>query len=380
MCVCGRNPAVAKCANCPPGPPGPDGRSIAFTVVAEPAGVNCTYGGWKLTVGYDDNRDGIPDSGIVISYVQNGGPGTPGATPTFIVGTVTGLAPGSAPTVSVVPTANPNEYAINFGIPSGANGATPTLVAGTITTLAFGALPTFTLTPTGTANQYAINLGIPAGAPGAPGNFGTGTMTGVTIPSCLTGILNNGDPLTTVFNYILSTLCTLTTMATQGRPGLFLASVGSADVQVFQADGAGGDIADLILSNDYENGSFDNGNNWSTINYLVPSPPLSQRFLFQGVELEIVETNLVAGGPGIRFEIRVDNVLVGTSTIVGGMSGVDPVGTKYYLDTAPASTGALTTFATGKVVTVTAVDTGAGGAAIIKLKLNKAIFSNQDLF
>lgn len=95
-------------------------------------------------------------------------PGANGVTPTFSVGTVTTLLPGSSATVTVSGTA-PN-YVLNFGLPSGLTGAAPVLGIGSVTTLAAGSAATATIS--GTGPNYVLNIGIPAGATGATGAAG----------------------------------------------------------------------------------------------------------------------------------------------------------------------------------------------------------------
>lgn len=92
-------------------------------------------------------------------------PGNNGVTPTFAVGTVSTLLPGSSATVSVSGTA-PN-YVLNFGLPAGLTGSAPVLGIGSVTTLAAGSAATATIS--GTAPNYLLNIGIPAGAAGASG-------------------------------------------------------------------------------------------------------------------------------------------------------------------------------------------------------------------
>lgn len=122
LCRCGSDSAHSSCPNCPPGDQGPPGLSIAFVVEVEPPGVNLPNGGHKITVGGDTDLDGTPDTGIVIFYVPDGADGRAGATPTFILGTVTTLPAGSPATAAISATVNPNEYQIDFGLPQGIQG------------------------------------------------------------------------------------------------------------------------------------------------------------------------------------------------------------------------------------------------------------------
>ncbi len=57
---------------------GSNGLNTLMTVVAEPAGANCAYGGSKASSGLDANASGLLDAGEVVtsSYVCNGAPGS----------------------------------------------------------------------------------------------------------------------------------------------------------------------------------------------------------------------------------------------------------------------------------------------------------------
>lgn len=120
--MCGSDPARSHCPDCPPNDPGPPGQSIGIVVTPEPPGANLANGGFKVEVGIDTTLDGIPDEITQTFYVPNGGPGLDGATPTFVTGTITTLAPGTPATAVIVATGNLNEYQINMGIPKGDQG------------------------------------------------------------------------------------------------------------------------------------------------------------------------------------------------------------------------------------------------------------------
>ena len=57
---------------------GTNGLSSLVSVVSEPSGTNCTYGGYKLNVGLDTNYNGILDPSEITSsdYICNGANGT----------------------------------------------------------------------------------------------------------------------------------------------------------------------------------------------------------------------------------------------------------------------------------------------------------------
>lgn len=112
--------------------------------------------------------------GTTYSTVSGTGNGS-GTPPNFVIGTVSPLAPGAQPTVSLSGTA-PN-YTLNFGLPAGAPGTagtpgtpgaagtTPTFSIGQVTQLSVGAMPTVSIS--GTAPAYTLNFGLPASGSGS---------------------------------------------------------------------------------------------------------------------------------------------------------------------------------------------------------------------
>ena len=60
---------------------GANGLNTLLVSIAEPVGANCTYGGTKVTSGFDNNGNGILDSGEItsIAYICNGANGSNGA-------------------------------------------------------------------------------------------------------------------------------------------------------------------------------------------------------------------------------------------------------------------------------------------------------------
>ncbi len=60
---------------------GTDGLTTLMSIVSEPAGANCTYGGSQTTSGLDSNRNHILEAGEVTAtaYVCNGAPGSTGS-------------------------------------------------------------------------------------------------------------------------------------------------------------------------------------------------------------------------------------------------------------------------------------------------------------
>lgn len=67
---------------------GSDGTGMLLTIVTEPAGAHCTYGGSAVQAGVDDNANGVLDAGEVdsTSYVCAGAPG-PGLVWSVVTGT-----------------------------------------------------------------------------------------------------------------------------------------------------------------------------------------------------------------------------------------------------------------------------------------------------
>ena len=101
-----------------------------------------------------------------------GGPAGPvgptGATPQLSIGSVTPIAAGAAPSVTIGgSTANP---VINLSLPVGRDGVTPQFGVGSITTGAAGSAASVSIT--GTASNPILNVVIPAGPAGVAGAQG----------------------------------------------------------------------------------------------------------------------------------------------------------------------------------------------------------------
>lgn len=77
---------------------------------------NISVNGTSLTPDSNKSVD------IIIPEAIQGEKGETGATPTLVTGTTTTLPAGSEATSSITPTGNENEYAINIGVPKGADG------------------------------------------------------------------------------------------------------------------------------------------------------------------------------------------------------------------------------------------------------------------
>lgn len=278
MCGCGNNPLVTVCQDCPPGPKGSDGITYAIKSTVEPPGANCTYGGYKIEIGPDLNKDGTPDTVTSVFYLSNGNPNsTNGATPTFVSGNVVVDPNVTAPTAEVVGTGVANQYRIDFTLPQLEDGVTPQFTVGTVTTLAPGQPVQVSVALSGIPNVYVINFAIPKGDTGPAVDFTTMTMTGVTIPSCLTGQFANGDLFKDVFTTVLNKLCQALSLNDVANFG-FLATT-TADV--LYAEISDNDINSILtpgdryyylnFPNDFENGAHDNSNVFFTDTFLVPT-------------------------------------------------------------------------------------------------------------
>lgn len=280
MCQCGKNSSVAMCAECPPGEPGARGQSIGILLTPEAPGVNCIYGGQKIEVGIDTDFDGVPDTILQTKYLCNAKPGTDGSAVTFITGTITTLSAGSSATASVVATGTPNQYQINLGIPRGADGTTPTLVTGTITTVAAGSPATASIVATGTPNQYQINMGIPNGATGATPAASAYVINGMSIPSCFTGIVNNGDSLLAFLQAYANSICALSSGSL--APNIFKATKNVPQTIRFITT----TLFDINFPDDSTPGNYDNGNNFLLARYTAPST-LTKTYILENVRIKI---------------------------------------------------------------------------------------------
>ena len=78
LTACGGNGGTG--GNGGPGANGTNGQSALISVVNEPPGANCPYGGYKLNVGLDTNNNGVLDPSEITSsdYICNGANGTNG--------------------------------------------------------------------------------------------------------------------------------------------------------------------------------------------------------------------------------------------------------------------------------------------------------------
>ncbi len=150
------------------GPTGATGSTGLVRLDVEPAGVNCTYGGNKISVGVDANRSGVLDASEVSSssYVCQGAPGATGATGSAGPAGAPGTAgmPGLISVLSESAGANCmyGGNKITSGLDSNGNSVLDT--------------------PEVTSTSYSCN-----GAPGATGATGAAGSTGATGAAGLAG-------------------------------------------------------------------------------------------------------------------------------------------------------------------------------------------------
>jgi hypothetical protein len=107
--------------------------------------------------------------------------GEPGQPSIILPGEIEAIAPFDTPSFDLVPTANPNEFLVNLRIPRGVKGdrgergedgsigISPTIVPGEIQAIAPFDTPSVELVPTLNPNEYALNLKLPRGVQGERG-------------------------------------------------------------------------------------------------------------------------------------------------------------------------------------------------------------------
>lgn len=310
MCQCGRSPSLSVCSECPTPLAGPRGVSVGIRVTAESAGANCTYGGYKIETGISSLADGVPDTSVVTTYLCNVGPGSGGATPTFVTGTITTLAPGNPATAAIVATVNPNEYQINIGIPAGEDGVVLAWEIGTVTTLPYTDDATATVTLAGTdPDKYLLNLGIPAGPPGS-NDAEDITFDALVIPAAFEDDLDGSEDLQEVIEFILETLADL--MTNETNPHGFMAKSTSDRLMAELYDGT-----DRIIqfSDDSSAGLYDNGNDFFTTKYVCPVDGLdAMRFVAENLVFK--RTGTGGGSTNITVEILKNGALITGATEV----------------------------------------------------------------
>jgi hypothetical protein len=140
--------------------------------------------------------------------------GEPGQPSIILPGEIEAIAPFDTPSFDLVPTANPNEFLVNLRIPRGVKGdrgergedgsngsigISPTIVPGEIESIAPFDTPSVELIPTLNPNEYALNLKLPRGVQGErglqgvqgvqgePGADGAAGATGATGPQGIAG-------------------------------------------------------------------------------------------------------------------------------------------------------------------------------------------------
>lgn len=333
MCQCGRNSLVAVCSECPPGLPGARGQSIGIRVTPEDPGVNCLYGGFKIETGIDTDLDGAPNTILNTVYLCNGAPGTSGASVTFITGTITTLPSGSSVTASVTPTATPNQYQINLGLPAGANGSTPTLITGTITTLAPGSSATASIVATGNPNEYQINMGIPRGATGAAPAASAFPVTGLSVPSCLVGSITDGDSVLSILQVLMNSICSLSSGSF--APNTFKATKNVPQTIFFTTT----TFFDVNFPDDYTPGNYDNGNNFLLSRFTAPST-LTKTYLVENVRIKTGSGGWANAGNTVVLQIVKD--VGGVITVIATSGAAITYTSKDAFGNGPADTNGYT--------------------------------------
>lgn len=288
---CGCKDANTKCnCNCPPAEPGEPGTPWVIRATAEPAGANCTYGGWKIEGGPDQDLDGLPDSIKQTFFVCNGAPGSSRAIRVENEAPGVNCANGGFKITTGDDTNNDGLPDTNLVISyvcngsAGANGTTPTLVMGTVTTLASGSSATANLVLV-SGTTYRLDLGIPQG-PTGPGTSTSGiTVAGITIPSCLATELGGITQLNPFIEAILEKICSMATN-TQNKTYAFRAEKTSA--QNIQVDGGGNRTVRISFddAHDAGNGKYDNSNSWFSDVYISQESG-ARTFVVENLKIKI---------------------------------------------------------------------------------------------
>lgn len=113
------------------------------------------------------------------------------------------------------------------------------------------------------------------------------------IPPAFSGQVTSPFTIRNLFQVLFNNLSIVmaggTNSANQGRPGLFLAYIGTINPP-YEAvtGGANTSQGPVIYANDFQDGGFDNGNNWSTYNYKVPAGGFNKKIRVSSLEIETV--------------------------------------------------------------------------------------------
>lgn len=353
---CNDNPKV----NCGQGIPGKDGTAgtqMAIRSTAEPVGVNCPYGGWKVEVGPDPGNTGSPITVLQTFYVCDGIPGASRAI------RVTAEAPGAhcaAGGYKVetgddtdsdgIPDANVvTSYTCNGT--NGTPGVSPTLIAGIMTTLGYGAIPTAVVTPMG-GNVYRIDLGIPAGQPGAAGGSVSSAITmDIAPPECLEDAIADPASFNDWMAAIGNALC-----GTVTSPGTFKATktydqpieMGAVAVTLYRT---------ILYEDDNTPGNHDNGNNFFNNIFVAPAGGITKTFVQENFKLKKATSSGWAAGAGgdLHIELVKDDgaiTVLATSALIN-YNTVDALGndiTSISGFSVPALTSGIITLAAGDKV------------------------------
>lgn len=323
---CGCKDANTKCnCNCPPAEPGEPRTPWVIRATAEPAGANCTYGGWKIEGGPDQDLDGLPDSIKQTFFVCNGAPGASRAIRVENEAPGVNCANGGFKITTGDDTNNDGLPDTNLVISyvcngsAGANGTTPTLVMGTVTTLASGSSATANLVLV-SGSTYRLDLGIPQG-PTGPGTSTSGiTVAGITIPSCLATELGGVTQLNPFLEAILEKICSMSS-SISSKAYAFRAE--KTTDQVLGTVGSGNSTVKVIFEDDANPPRlFDNSNSFFGDTY-VADGAVSATFAVEGLKVEMdsgsgfltsaIQMALVRDRGGILSDLATSASVVGTT-------------------------------------------------------------------
>lgn len=202
------------------------------------------------------------------------------------------------------------------------------------------------------------------------------------IPTSLNGQIT-GPPrsaqeiLQVILNNLDIVMSGNTNAANQGRPGLFLAYVGTNQQLVeLIPGGVNQSHGKLKCVNDFEQGGFDNGNNWSTYSFKVPAGGFNGVIAVDACEIEVVEP--ASTTTTMRLQMLKNGSAAGmpntTFSFASTLAATDKIYTNYFemnFSGAPLVEGDEIT------IDITA-PAGVGGGVTGTFKINAGSISNQD--
>lgn len=198
----------------------------------------------------------------------------------------------------------------------------------------------------------------------------------LTIPTCLTGqIPNPPRSAQQIIQLILDQICLMsngnTNAANQGRPGLFLAYVGTIKQNVDPDSNS--PFPKMLFTNDFENGGFDNGNNWSTFNYKVPAGGFNGKIYLSSVEMEFLDD--ATGVATVTIQMLKNGSAVGMPSVLAAINGTEVAGDKIYFD------DIVEDFSSAVLVagdTISFHIEGSTANEVATLRINSGSVSNED--